>query len=299
MFTVTLLTDPNTKTLTHRMVENLRSAWGGDQTRWLSPKEAAEFSIERLPDNQWSVWEDLQGLQIDLCVQKSDARKKKILIADMDSTMIAQECIDELAVVAGVGEQVAEVTRIAMDGGMDFVEALNARLSLMAGADQRIIDDVLRTRIDFVSGGSTLLATMKANGGYSALVSGGFTAFAGPISSALGFDEFTANVLAVSEGKLTGTIVGDAVGKQTKVDRLMALCREHNVNETDVIAVGDGANDLGMLSLAGTGVALHAKPSVAAQCDIRINFGNLTSLLYLQGYSSDDFVAAPSPTLDA
>lgn len=292
MFIATLLTAPSTGTLDAALVDSLRNAWGGGDAVWLAPDEAAEFMMEQMPDNQWDVWEDLQGLGVDLIVQPTTDRRKKMLLADMDSTMIQQECIDELADVAGVGAHVAGITARAMNGELDFDAALNERVGLLAGLDEGVIDRVIAERITLMPGGPALLATMKANGAYAALVSGGFTAFTAKIAQTLGFDENRANTLMAEAGKLTGKVGMPILGKQAKVDALEDITARLGISEADVLAVGDGANDLGMLLRAGTGVALHAKPTVAAQCNVRVNFGDLTALLYLQGYSQSEFVEA-------
>jgi len=292
MFIATLLTAPTARTLDPTLVENLRSAWGGDATNWLSVGEAAEFTVASLPDNQWAVWDDLQGMGIDLILQPETGRKKVVLLADMDSTMIEQECIDELAAEAGVGEKVVEITARAMNGELDFDAALIERVGLMTGLDVAVIDKVLNDRITLMSGAKTLLATMKSNGAYCALVSGGFTAFTAKVASELGFDENRANELIVENHKLSGDVKRPILGRAAKVNALNEIIQRHGLTASDVLAVGDGANDLGMLGIAGTGVALHAKPSVAAQCDVRVNHGDLTALLYLQGYGRDAFIGA-------
>ena len=292
MFTVTLLCAPAAKTLDAALPDALRNAWGGRDVQWLAPDEAAEFQIADMPDNRWDVWADMHKLGVDLIVQPTEGRRKKMLLADMDSTMIEQECIDELAEVAGVGARVADITARAMNGELDFNEALRERVGLLQGLPVSVIDTVLANRITYMPGGETLLATMKANGGYAALVSGGFTAFTSAIAARLGFDENRANTLLVEDGVLTGAPGIPILGQQAKVDALEEISARLGLGDADVLAVGDGANDLGMLTRAGTGVALHAKPSVAAQCDVRINYGDLTALLYLQGYAASDFVTA-------
>ncbi|MEL6292795.1 MAG: phosphoserine phosphatase SerB [Pseudomonadota bacterium] len=289
MFIASLIAQPGG--LQPALIDSLRNAWGGGDVVWLSPDEAAEFQVSALPDNRWDVWADLQKMNVDLVVHPSDGRQKRMLLADMDSTMIQQECIDELAEMAGVGDEVKDITMLAMNGELDFEGALRARVALMKGLNAKVIDQVLSERITYTPGGSTLLATMKARGGYTALVSGGFTAFTKAVSAHLGFDENRANVLHIEDGMLAGTAAEPILGRQAKIEALKEISSRLGISEQDVLAVGDGANDLGMLDLAGMGVALHAKPAVAAQSEIRINHGDLTALLYLQGYSRDEFVA--------
>ena len=289
MFTATLLTNPTKPSLDRTTVESLRNAWGGGEAIWLDPGIAAAFPLSEIPTNRWDVWQGLQSLHIDLILQPTFNRKKRLLIADMDSTMIQQECIDELADEAGVGAHVAAITARAMNGEIDFAAALRERVALLKGLDAAVIEDVIQHRITLMPGGPTLLNTMKANGAHTALVSGGFTAFTAHIAAQLGFDENRANTLLVADGKLTGRVADPILGREAKVQALQEITARLNLTRLDAIAVGDGANDLGMLNLAGTGVALHAKPAVAAQCDVRINHGDLTALLYLQGFAGDDF----------
>jgi len=289
MHIVTLLCAPNSGVLDLGLLENLRNAWGGGDISWLSVNEAAEFPVENLPDNQWNVWADLQENGVDLVIQPSHGRVKKMLLADMDSTIIQQECIDELAAEAGVGPRVADITARAMNGELNFEDALIERVALLKGLNASVIETVLAERISLMPGAVTLVATMKANGGYAALVSGGFTAFTAKIAVSVGFDEHRANTLILDGNQLAGDVGRPILGRDAKVQALDEITRDLNITAQDVVAVGDGANDLGMLGLAGTGVALHAKPSVAAQCNVRINFGDLTALLYLQGYARDQF----------
>lgn len=291
MFIATLLTNPETPKLDRVAVESLRNAWGGGDAVWLDPGVAAEFAVGEMPVNLWEVWQGFQALGVDLVVQAAEGRKKRLLIADMDSTMIQQECIDELADEAGVGAHVAGITARAMNGELDFEDALRERVGLLAGLPEAVIARVIRDRITLMPGGRALVATMKANGGYAALVSGGFTAFTGAIAGVLGFDENRANTLLVEGGVLTGKVADPILGRAAKVQALEEIAARLGISVKDAIAVGDGANDLGMLGLAGAGVALHAKPSVQAECDIRVNHGDLTALLYLQGYRRDEFAA--------
>ena len=291
MFIATLLTNPETPKLERVAVESLRNAWGGGDAVWLDPGVAAEFALEAVPENLWEVWDGFQAMGIDLAVQPAVGRKKRMLIADMDSTMIQQECIDELADEAGVGPYVAGITARAMNGELEFEAALRARVGLLKGLEEAVIARVIRDRITLMPGGQALVATMRGNGGYAALVSGGFTAFTGAIAGVLGFDENRANTLLVEGGRLTGAVAEPILGRAAKVQALEEIAVRLGISPAEAVAVGDGANDLGMLGLAGMGVALHAKPSVQAECQVRVNHGDLTALLYLQGYRRDEFLA--------
>ncbi len=291
MFIATLLTNPETPVLDRATVESLRNAWGGGTARWLDPGVAAEFDLAQTPGNLWQVWQDLQALRIDLAVQPAAGRRRRLLIADMDSTMIRQECIDELADEAGVGAHVAGITARAMNGELDFEDALRERVNLLKDLPESVIARVLRDRITLMPGGPVLLATMRAQGAYAALVSGGFTAFTSAIADRLGFDENRANILLAEGGRLTGKVAEPILGKEAKLEALEEITARLGITPEDAIAVGDGANDLPMLLRAGMGVALHAKPRVQEQCALRVNHGDLTALLYLQGYARDAFAA--------
>jgi phosphoserine phosphatase len=251
---------------------------GGAQ-RWLAEGDAAEFT-----EFHEDVRTRLKHLPIDVNFVPDANRRKKLLIADMDSTMIHQECIDELGVMAGVGDHIKGITARAMRGELDFEGALKERVSLLKGLDESVVAQLLRTRITFMEGGKTLLQVMKAHGAYAALVSGGFTAFTGHVASVLGFNEDRANTLLVKDGKLTGEVALPILGKEAKVESLSRICNARGISTSDAIAVGDGANDIPMLLTAGMGVALHAKPKVQEQAPYVINHGDLTALLYLQGY---------------
>ncbi len=292
MFTVSLIAAPAAANLDADLPQGIAARWGGSEPRWLAPGIAAEFDIAATPDDIDQVWSDLQVIGIDMVVQPAEGRRKKVLLADMDSTMIDQECIDELADFAGVGPRVADITARAMNGELDFHEALIERVSLLAGLDEGVIQKVLDSRITLASGGRELVATMRAHGAHAALVSGGFTAFTTAVADQLGFDEHRANVLLADGGVLTGHVALPVLGREAKIEALERITERFGLSPQDVMAVGDGANDLGMIQLAGSGVALHAKPAVAAQAQIRINHGDLTALLYLQGYAQADFVTA-------
>ena len=273
-------------------MKNLHEAWGGrGDIAWLAPREAAEFSLTSIPQNQKEVWQDLQKLRIDLVVQPAAHRRKKLLLADMDSTMIRQECIDELAEKAGVGAAVKKITSSTMNGELDFTTALHKRTALLKGQPAEIIDQVLKERIDLMPGGETLVATMRENGAYTALISGGFTAFSSAIAAKLGFNEYRSNHLLIKDGLLTGELLPPIMDATAKIDAFDEITATLNIKDSEVLAVGDGANDLGMLLRAGMGVALHAKPCVAAKCKVHVNFGDLHALLYLQGYTKAEFLS--------
>ena len=290
MFTLTLIANPANANLESALLDSLRGQWAGRDARWLNPGIAAEFQLGERPADFDQVRDDLATIGLDMAVQPTHGRRKRLLLADMDSTMIDQECIDELADMAGVGPRVADITARAMNGELDFHQALIERVGLLAGLPETVIGEVLATRITLARGGPQLVATMRAHGARAVLVSGGFTAFTGPVAEALGFDENHANTLLADGGVLTGHVALPILGREAKIETLRDVAEAMDLTPADAIAVGDGANDLGMLQLAGTGVALHAKPVVAAQADIRIDHGDLTALLYLQGYAAAEFV---------
>lgn len=293
MFTVTLIAASQNANLEPELLDSLTRRWGGSEPVWLNTNIAGEFEISSMPTDADQLWSDLQSIEIDLAIHPSEGRRKRVLLADMDSTMIEQECIDELADMAGVGPRVADITARAMNGELNFHEALVERVGLLAGLKESVIQDVLEKRITLAPGGRELVGTMRANGAYTALVSGGFTAFTAAVAEWLGFDEHRANTLLTDEGVLTGHVALPVLGREAKIEALDEIVADRGLQASDVIAVGDGANDLGMLARAGMGVALHAKPSVAEQARIRINHGDLTALLYLQGYKASDFVIVP------
>jgi phosphoserine phosphatase len=257
----------------------------GTRPTWLSAGEAVEF--QDFPND---IKQRLHGRPIDVNIVPVAHRRKKLLIADMDSTMIHQECIDELGVMAGVGDHIKDITARAMRGDLDFEGALKERVSLLKGLHESVIVELIRTQITLMEGGQTLLGTMKAHGAYAALVSGGFTAFTTHVAQALGFDESRANTLLIENCKLTGEVALPILGKEAKVESLHRICKARDYSRADVLAVGDGANDIPMLLEAGMGVALHAKPKVQELARYVINHGDLTALLYLQGYAKADFV---------
>ncbi|HET7192859.1 MAG TPA: phosphoserine phosphatase SerB [Pseudolabrys sp.] len=227
---------------------------------------------------------------IDVVVQPLSGRRKKLLLADMDSTMIGQECIDELAAFVGQKAHVAAITERAMRGDIAFEPALRERVALLKGVPISVIEDLLRDRISLTPGARTLVATMRANGAYTCMVSGGFTLFTDRISATIGFDSCRANILVIADGnKLAGEVVNPIFGRDAKRDALLELRKKFELTKLDTMAIGDGANDLDMLLEAGLGVAYHGKPKVAAAAPARIDHCDLTALLYVQGYNRSEF----------
>jgi phosphoserine phosphatase len=234
--------------------------------------------------------EALDGAPIDILVQPAATRRKALFLADMDSTMIGQECIDELAAYVGLKEKVSGITERAMRGEIAFEPALRERVALLRGVPLSVVDEIIAQRITLTAGGRELVATMRANGGHTALVSGGFTVFTGPLGAAIGFDEHRSNTLLTSDGVLNGEVAEPILGKQAKLDALLELRQSHGLAPIQTLAVGDGANDLAMLGEAGLGVAFRAKPAVAAAAHARLDHADLTALLYAQGYTGAEIV---------
>ena len=262
----------------------------GFETRWLSRGEAADLTFEGAAAETLRAAAD--EAQADLFVQPIGARTKQLLVADMDSTLIGQECIDELANVAGIGERVAAITERAMRGELDFASALRERVGLLKGLDIDVIDTLLAERIRLTPGAKTLAATFRARGGYFAIVSGGFVPFAGAVAGWLGADEHRANRLEALSGKLTGRVEEPIQGADAKLSALRELRGRLGLPVAATMAVGDGANDLAMLREAGLGIAYRAKPKVAAAAHARVEHGDLTALLFAMGVARADFVNA-------
>ncbi len=280
-----LIAAPGSRAISPDVVARL-----GHEPHWLAAGEAAEFTGLDVAAAKAVV----TGLPIDVNHVSLQNRRKKLLLADMDSTMIHQECIDELGVVAGVGDRIKAITTRAMRGEIDFEGALKERVALLRGLDQEVIATLLHERISFMEGGRELVATMINQDAYCVLVSGGFTVFTSQIANALGFHENHANRLLIEHGKLTGEVALPILGKDAKVATLRRVAKARGISPNHVLAVGDGANDIPMLLEAGMGVALHAKPAVQAQAKFVINHGDLTALLYLQGYKHSDFASIKS-----
>jgi phosphoserine phosphatase len=291
---VTLVCHPARPSLTTELAGRVAQALSAEPATWLSETVACDLTpapdldkceVERL------AREALADQPVDIIVQTAETRRKKILIADMDSTMIDQECIDELAAEVGLKEHVAAITARAMNGEIAFEPALRERVALLKGLETSVIAEVIANRIHLASGGRTLVTTMRANGAYAALISGGFLDFTNPIAAQLCFDENRANTLIAREGRFAGLVAEPILGREAKAQALREIASQRGLALADALAVGDGANDLDMIRLAGSGVALHAKPMVAEQAPFRVDHGDLTALLYMQGYHHSDFVS--------
>jgi phosphoserine phosphatase len=264
--------------------------------RWLDRGIAADIFFSPNGDHDdRATAERIRGRlgarPIDVVVQPLAQRRKRLLLADMDSTMIGQECIDELADFVGKKAHVAAITERAMRGEIEFAPALIERVALLKGLPASVIDRVIAERIVLTPGARTLVTTMRANGAHTCLVSGGFTLFTTKIAAMIGFDEARANTLVVdAEGRLTGEVATPILGRDAKLATLVELRHRLGLAKADTLVAGDGANDLAMIEDAGLGVAYHAKPTVAAAAAARIDHGDLTALLYVQGYSRGEFV---------
>ena len=261
---------------------------------WLKPGHACDFAIET-KDQATTLTQAraaLKGALIDVVVQPIQHRRKMLLIADMDSTIIEQECIDELADALGLRAEISGITERAMRGELEFEPALRERVSLLKGLAETELQRVYETQITETPGGRALCTTMKKHGGTCALVSGGFTFFTERVAKAVGFTSNQANTLLIENGKLTGEVSDPILGREAKVAALKKLTTDLKLDPAQSMAVGDGANDLGMIGEAGLGVALHAKPVVAAAAPAQINHGDLTALLYIQGYRQNEIATA-------
>jgi phosphoserine phosphatase len=250
-------------------------------SRWIEDSKACDIHLVDGADKK-AARTALEGQMpgIDVIVQEAAHRARRLLVADMDSTMITIECIDELANYAGIKPQIAEVTERAMRGELDFEDALRSRVALLAGLSEDVVNQCLRERVEIMPGARELVAQVHANGGRAVLVSGGFTHFAAPVAQMIGFDRVVANRLGFSDGVLNGTVDGDIVGAQTKKDTLLSELAGAGWSTDASLAVGDGANDIPMIQAAGLGVAYHAKPKTAAAARSSILYGNLEAIAY-------------------
>lgn len=290
----TLISNPNDPALDQTAVEAASAILPNAGTPvWLDHEIAADIPFVS-DEEPRAIAERLREARgdhpIDIVVQPIAARRKKLFLADMDSTMIGQECIDELAAFAGLKEHVAAITERAMRGDIAFEPALRERVALLKGLPVSVVDEVIEKHITLTPGGPALVRTMRAHGAYTCLISGGFTLFTNRIAAAIGFQENRANTLDIVDGKFAGTVAPPIVGREAKLATLVELRESFDLDTIDTLVVGDGANDLGMIEAAGLGVAYHAKPKVAAAAAARIDYGDLTALLYAQGFQRSDFV---------
>jgi phosphoserine phosphatase len=291
----TLISSPREPALTDKLLQYAREVLGGTaEAVWLQEGVAADLPFQSYAGSGEKVVERLRaaidGKPIDVVVQPATDRRKRLFLADMDSTMIEQECIDELADYVGLKREVSAITERAMRGEIAFEPALRERVALLKDLPVRVVDEIIAGRISLMPGGRTLVQTMRAHGAYTCLVSGGFTLFTGPLAARIGFHEHRANTLKVESERLAGFVEEPILGREAKLATLIELRDRLGLRREETLAVGDGANDLAMLGEAGLGVAYRAKPAVAAAAHARIEHGDLRALLYAQGYRTHEFV---------
>ena len=292
---LTLIASPGSDELLGKAMEEVRGSLDADKPPfWLAPGQACDITFRpasdaALADASGLVERVTSAMPIDAAIQTIEGRRKRLLVADMDSTIIQQECLDEIARVAGIGPQIAAITERAMQGELDFETALKERVALLRGFPLSRVQQVLEEAITLTPGARTLTSTMRTNGARCVLVSGGFTFFTGAVAVKAGFDAHFGNSFLVEDDRVAG-VAEPILGKEAKLETLRSEARGLGIGESEAMAVGDGANDLAMLKAAGLGVAFHAKPIVAREAAARINHGDLTSLLFLQGYRQADFI---------
>ena len=279
------------RTFAERLCEAVSAA---DTPVWLAPDQACDIAIapesaHPLDRVMSTAAEIIADRPIDVALLPRAGRRKALLISDMDCTIVQQECIDELADMAGVGHKIAAITARAMRGELDFEAALRERVAMLKGLDVAVLERTFRERVVLMPGARTLVQTMRAHGAYCALVSGGFNFFTERVGALAGFNFTHANTLMIADGHLTGTVRSPVLGREAKADLLERLLEEHNLDRSASLAVGDGANDLAMIEAAGLGVAFHGKPILARNAKVRVDHGDLTSLLYFQGYAQSEF----------
>lgn len=261
---------------------------------WLAEDRAVDIAFDGVEKEKAQERLSVAGLldTVDFCLQPLEFRRKKLFLADMDSTIITVECIDELADFAGFREEVSAITERAMNGELDFNEAFRARVGMLKGLREEVLQQVFDERVTLTPGACTLVQTMRANGTYTALVSGGFTFFTGRVREVVGFHMDMSNELQFADGALTGVAAEPILNSSAKLNTLESLRNEYSLRREETAAIGDGANDIPMIEAAGLGVAYHAKEKAAAAADATIRFGDLTTLLYYQGYRQSEFVQA-------
>lgn len=275
------------------MIEAARDALGdaASSTTWLAPRVACDIAFDGDGRAGAALRDRLKDARVDIVIQPTAGRRKTLLVTDMESTIIVNEFVDELAELAGVGARVAAITARVIAGDLDFSAALIERVALLAGLAEAALDDVYEN-LTMIPGARALIATMRAHGAHTALVSGGFTCFSARLAAELGFDSHYANSLEVTAHHLTGRLIPPIIDRAGKCGRLDELCGTLKMTRASALAVGDGANDIDMLEAAGMGVGFHAKPTTAEAADARIDHGDLTALLYIQGYHARDIRSA-------
>lgn len=293
--TLTLIVNPETASLDGSIVNQARDALNGlgaesAPAQWLSDGEACDVAFEGLNPEQAeaAVRHAFKNAPIDVIAQEAGSRKKKLLLADMDSTIVTGETLDELAEYAGLKDKIAAITARAMNGELNFIEALKERVGMLKGLDAKYLEDTL-AQTDLTPGAKALVATMNANGAYTALVSGGFTFFTEAVGNDVGFAFNRGNTLHIEDGMLTGTVGEPIVDKDTKLNTLKELSAKKKLSLAQALTIGDGANDLPMLKAAGLGIAFRPKPAVAAEARARLDHADLTGVLFAQGYHRDEF----------
>ncbi|MCM8734279.1 phosphoserine phosphatase SerB [Azospirillum sp. A1-3] len=296
MNAVATLIAPRTVTLDEAVVQTAKAALVGlgadaGAPDWLAPGTACDLPFGNLAPEQAeaAIRHALNGATLDIVAQPAATRRKRLLVADMESTIIEQEMLDELGDYVGLKDHIAAITARAMNGEIDFKDAVRERVALLKGLRETVIDEVWQ-RATLMPGAAQLVGTMRANGAACVLVSGGFRCFTGRVRNWIGFDDDRGNELEVIDGVMTGKVIEPILDKDSKLQALMAYAGEHRVPMAETMAVGDGANDLPMLLAAGLGVAFHAKAVVAAEARARVDHGDLTALLYAQGYRAAEFV---------
>ena len=288
-FVTTLVAARATTSLDPAIVERVRAAVDGATPRWLSPGEAADIACPALPDLA-ALGALLAGMPIDLFAMPVAGRRRRLLSADMDSTIVQGETLDELAEEAGLKQHIAAITARSMNGEIDFPTALRERVAMLRGLELAALERTW-ARTELTPGARTLVATMRANGATTALVSGGFTYFTSRVAELCGFDLHRSNILLDDGTRLTGSVAEPILDRDAKLAELTALAANEPDGTDAALAIGDGANDLAMITAAGLGIAYHAKPVVAAAARQRINHADLRAALFAQGYHVDEFVS--------
>ncbi len=290
-YALSIIANPTAPVIDRRMRDRLTGLFPNSDLHELGDGVAYDLILAQAgPETLEAANDARQNLPVDINIIPTERRRKKLLIADMDSTIIEQECIDEIAEYAGKRLEIANITERAMRGELDFEAALKERVAMLKGLPESVLAQTFDTCISLTPGARTLVQTMNAHGAVTALVSGGFTFFTDRVAQIAGFAHNQANELLLEDGKLSGKVAKPILGRAAKQDALLKIAGEHEVDLKETLAVGDGANDLAMLGRAGLGVAFHAKPTVAEVADARIDHGDLTALLYLQGIPQSEFI---------